>query len=76
MIESTYSMVRQTCPSVKRWQGAGIALRWTEARMLEAGKRMRSLRAYRQLPILRAALEHRHGDVVKSTDIDQHAREA
>ena len=44
--------------------------------MLEAGKRMRRLRAYRQLPILRAALERHHRDATKSTDIDQHTRAA
>ena len=76
MIESAHSMVRQTCRNVKRWRGAGMALRWTGAGMLEAGKRMRRLRAYRQLPILRAALEHHHRDAAKSTDIDQHARAA
>ena len=69
-------MVRQTCRNVKRWRGAGMALRWTGVGMLEAGKRMRRLRAYRRLPVLRAALERHHGDAIKSTDIDQHARAA
>ena len=68
--------VRRTSRNVKRWRGAGMALRWTGARMLEAGKRMRRLRAYRQLPILRAALNRHHQDAAKSTDIDQHARAA
>ena len=34
-----------------------MALRWTAAGMLEAQKTFRRLKAYRQLPILRKALE-------------------
>ena len=33
-----------------------MALRWTEAAMLEAKKGFRRLKAYKQLPALRAAL--------------------
>ncbi len=34
-----------------------MALRWTAAGMLEAQKTFRRLKAYRQIPILRTALE-------------------
>ncbi len=34
-----------------------MALRWTAAGMLEAQKTFRRLKAYRQLPILKIALE-------------------
>ena len=34
-----------------------MALRWTAAGMLEAAKGFRRLKAYRQLPALKAALE-------------------
>lgn len=34
-----------------------MALRWTAASMLEAGKGFRRLKAYKQLPDLKAALE-------------------
>ncbi len=34
-----------------------MALRWTAAGMLEASKTFRRLKAYRQLPILRKALQ-------------------
>ncbi len=76
MIESAHSVVRQTCRNVKRWQGARMALRWTGAGMLEAGAGMRCLRTCRQLPILAAALERRHGEDAETTDIDQQARAA
>ena len=48
--------VRRVCRNVKRWQNAAMALRWTAAGMLEAAKGFRRLKAYKQLPILRAAL--------------------
>ena len=41
---------------IKRWRNAEMALRWTAAGILEAQKTFRRLKAYRQLPILDAAL--------------------
>ena len=35
-----------------------MALRWTAADMLEAAKGFRRLKAHKQLPVLRAALQH------------------
>ena len=49
--------VRQVTRNVKRWRHAGMALRWTAAGLLEAQKTFRRLKAYRQLPILRNALQ-------------------
>ena len=43
--------------NVKRWRNAEMALRWTAAGLLEAQKTFRRLKAYRQLPILRNALQ-------------------
>ena len=40
-----------------RLEAEVLALRWTAAGMLEAEKTFRKLKAYRQLPILRKALE-------------------
>jgi putative transposase len=42
---------------VKRWRSASMALRWTAAAMQEAAKGFRRLKAHKQLPTLRAALE-------------------
>ncbi len=48
--------VRTVQRNVKRWRNAEMALRWTAAGLLEAQKTFRRLKAYRQLPILDAAL--------------------
>jgi len=55
-IENMMGTVRRVCRNVKRWQNAAMALRWTAAGMLEAAKGFRRLKAYKQLPVLRAAL--------------------
>ena len=56
IIENMNGAIRQVCRNVKRWQDASMALRWTSAAMLEAAKGFRRLKAYKQLPTLRAAL--------------------
>ncbi len=46
-----------------------MALRWTAAGMLEATKGFRRLKAYKQLPILKAALEkHRNPEISAQVD--------
>lgn len=61
IIESMNAVIRQVCRNVKHWRDAQMALRWTAAGMLEAGKGFRRLKAYKQLPALKAALE-KHRD--------------
>ncbi len=56
-IENALGTVRMVQHNVKRWRNAEMALQWTAAGLLEAQKTFRRLKAYRQLPILRAALE-------------------
>jgi putative transposase len=56
IIENVMGTVRRISRNVKRWSSASMALRWTAAAMLEAKKGFRRLKAYKQLPILRAAL--------------------
>ena len=48
--------IRRVSRNVKHWGSASMALRWTAAAMLEAKKGFRRLKAYKQLPTLRAAL--------------------
>ena len=48
--------VRRVCRNVKRWRNAEMALRWTAAGMMEAAKGFRRLKAYKQSPLLKAAL--------------------
>jgi len=57
IIESMHAVIRQVCRNVKRWRDARMALRWTAAGMLEAAKSFRRLKAYKQLPILKTALQ-------------------
>ena len=57
IIENAHRTVRVVQRNVKRWRHAEMALRWTAAGMLEAQKTFRRLKAYRQLPVLRKALE-------------------
>ena len=64
------AVIRQVCRNVKRWRNAQMALRWTAAGMLEAAKGFRRLKAYKQLPILKAALEkHRNPELSAQVDL-------
>jgi putative transposase len=58
IIENMMGTVRRVCRNVKRWSSASMALRWTAAGMFEANKGFRKLKAYKQLPALRAALRN------------------
>src|SRR5271168_4701089 len=57
IIENVMGTVRRVCRNVKRWRSASMAMRWTAAAMQEAAKGFRRLKAHKQLPALRAALE-------------------
>jgi putative transposase len=65
-IESLMAVLRQVCRNVKRWRDARMALRWTATAMLEGKKGFRRLKAYKQLPILRAALLRHHQQALLS----------
>jgi putative transposase len=56
IIENAMGTVRRVTRNVKHWSSASMALRWTAAALGEAQKGFRRLKAYRQLPALRAAL--------------------
>jgi putative transposase len=56
IIENMMGTIRRVCRNVKHWRDASMALRWTAAAMQEAAKGFRRLKAYKQLPLLRAAL--------------------
>ena len=56
IIENMMGTIRRVSRNVKRWRSTSMALRWTAAAMLEAKKGFRRLKAYKQLPTLRAAL--------------------
>jgi putative transposase len=73
IIENIMSTVRRVCRNVKRWRSASMAMRWTAAAMQEAAKGFRRLKAHKQLPALRAALEahqnkHSHGVLARQAN--------
>lgn len=69
IIESMNAVIRQVCRNMKRWRDAQMALRWTGAGMVEAAKGFRRLKAYKKLPILKAALEkHRDPEIGAPVD--------
>ena len=55
-IENMQGTIRRVTRNVKRWHDASMALRWAAAGMMEAKKGFRRLKAYKQLPSLKAAL--------------------
>ena len=57
--ENMMGTVRRVTRNVKRWRDARMALRWVAAGMMEATKGFRRLKAHRQLPTLRTALQAR-----------------
>src|SRR3954471_22208083 len=73
-IENMMGTVRRVCRNVKRWRNAAMALRWTAAGMMEAAKGFRRLKAYKHLPVLRAALAaHQSKYVTQRVEHDAHA---
>jgi transposase-like protein len=49
LIESCLSTVRHVARNVKRWQGGDHLARWTAAGLLEAEKKFRKVKGYREL---------------------------
>ena len=51
-IESCLSTVRHVTRNVTRWQGGDHIARWTAAGLVEAEKKFRRVKGYRELPEL------------------------
>jgi len=51
------SVARTVTDNVKRWRNGAMILRWTAAGVLEAERQFRRVSGYRDLPLLRAALD-------------------
>jgi putative transposase len=62
--------------NVKRWSSPSMALRWTAAAMDEAKKGFRRLKAFGQLPALRAALAAHYEKETNSHAVAQNAKAA
>lgn len=56
-IENMMGTIRHVTRNVKRWKNSNMRLRWTAAGIQEAKKGFHRLRAYKQLPLLKAKLE-------------------
>jgi transposase-like protein len=68
IIENVMGTVRRVCRNVKHWRSASMALRWAGAAMQEAAKGFRRLKAHKQLPLLKAALEKRNASAIPSNE--------
>src|SRR3990170_4038700 len=66
-IESMISIARDATRNVKRWRDGKMALRWIAAGMLEAEKQFRKVDGYRDLHVLKRALE-RHQEVIEGKE--------
>lgn len=76
IIENMMGTVRRVTRNVKRWSSASMALRWTAAAMLEAKKGFRRLKAYKQLPALRVALNAHYERTSNKESLAQQAKAA
>jgi transposase-like protein len=76
IIENMMGTVRRVTRNVKRWSSPSMALRWTAAAMHEAKKGFRRLKAYKQLPALRAALAAHYEKETNNHAVAQKAKAA
>jgi putative transposase len=65
-IESMISIARDVTGNVKRWKNGKMVVRWMAAGLLDAEKRFRRVKGYRDMPMLRVALR-RHHQALEST---------
>ena len=54
-IESMISIARDVTGNVKRWKNGKMVVRWMAAGLLDAEKRFRKVKGYREMPMLRVA---------------------
>ena len=75
IIENVMGTGRRVCRNVKHWRSPSMAMRWTAAAMIEAKKGFRRLKAHKQLPASRAALDRKKAAVAEPplAQIDQAA---
>ena len=56
-IESCLSMVRAVTSRIKQWRRGDMRQRWVAVSLLEAERRFRRVRGYREIPLLVASIE-------------------
>jgi transposase-like protein len=59
-IESMISIARDVTGNVKRWKNGKMVVRWMAAGLLDAEKRFRRVKGYREIVLLRVALRKHH----------------
>lgn len=67
-IENLNSLIATYTRNVKRWQGGSMVLRWASAAVLDASKRFRRIRGYRDLDRLTRGLEQIEQEQETATD--------
>ncbi len=65
-IESCISRTRHLCANVKRWRNDDMAVRWAGTMLIEAEKKFRRLRGFREMPFLVSLLKNLNKDDVDS----------
>ncbi len=55
-IENCFSSTRHLCRNVKRWSSEDMAVRWAGTMLLEAEKKFRRVRGFREMPFLVSVL--------------------
>lgn len=55
-IENLQGLLKKVVRNVKRWRGGSMALRWAVTGLMEAEKRFRRIKGYREMPQLLTAL--------------------
>jgi putative transposase len=76
IIENVMGTVRRVCRNVKYWRSPSMAMRWAAAAMMEAKKGFRRLKAHKNLPALRAALNKQSVDHLSTKPLAQIAEAA
>lgn len=56
-IENMQGTIRRVTRNVKRWRDGSMVLRWVVTALMEAEKKFRRVKGYRDMPQLRAALD-------------------
>jgi putative transposase len=65
-MESMISIARDVTGNIKRWKSGKMVVRWMAAGLLDAEKRFRRIKGYRDMSLLRVALR-RHYQRVETT---------
>lgn len=66
-IENLQGAIKRIARRVKRWRGGSMALRWAATALMDAEKRFRRIRGYRELAAFNASLPSSVPDLIRRT---------